>query len=340
MKINKSELLKALEIVKPGLANKEIIEQSTSFAFINGKVITFNDEICLSHPIAQLNIEGAIKAEEFYKLLSKVKKEEMEIDLIKNEIIISCGKMKAGLTLQSEIKLSLDQVAAPGKWKKIPNQVNFIKYLKLASASCGRDMSRPILTCIHVSKEGFIEASDNYQIIRCELGEEMPVDSFLIPASSAMIIINLRPNKITLSDGWVHFMTEENTMLSCRIFSEEYPDIGNLLDIEGIHIEFPKTLAEILDRATIFAKQDHIMDESVKITIGNKRIKVESESQYGWFKEEANVHFSDSPFTFSILIYLLKDILKETSVCTLSDNCMKFTGEGWSFITTLNEMKE
>jgi hypothetical protein len=135
-------------------------------------------------------------------------------------------------------------------------------------------------------------------------------------------------------------MTEENTMLSCRIFSEEYPDIGNLLDIEGIHIEFPKTLAEILDRATIFAKQDHIMDESVKITIGNKRIKVESESQYGWFKEEANVHFSDSPFTFSILIYLLKDILKETSVCTLSDNCMKFTGEGWSFITTLNEMKE
>jgi len=39
MKINKKELKEALEIVKPGLANKEMIEQSTSFAFLKGKVI-------------------------------------------------------------------------------------------------------------------------------------------------------------------------------------------------------------------------------------------------------------------------------------------------------------
>ena len=48
MKLNKADLQRALEIVKPGLANKEMIEHSTSFAFINGKVITYNDEISLS----------------------------------------------------------------------------------------------------------------------------------------------------------------------------------------------------------------------------------------------------------------------------------------------------
>ena len=69
MKLNKTDLQKALEIVKPGLANKEMIEHSTSFAFIGGRVVTYNDEISLSHPVEGLEIEGAIHAEELYKLL-------------------------------------------------------------------------------------------------------------------------------------------------------------------------------------------------------------------------------------------------------------------------------
>ena len=35
MEIKRTELKAALETVKPGLANKEIIQQSTSFAFMN-----------------------------------------------------------------------------------------------------------------------------------------------------------------------------------------------------------------------------------------------------------------------------------------------------------------
>jgi len=54
MKINKNELKNALEIVKPGLANKEIIDQSTSFAFMNDCIVTYNDEISVSHPVKDI----------------------------------------------------------------------------------------------------------------------------------------------------------------------------------------------------------------------------------------------------------------------------------------------
>jgi len=108
LKINKSNLQKALEIVKPGLASKELIEQATSFAFINGCVITYNDEISISHPVDGLELEGAIQAEKLYSILTKLKTDEIEVTINDKEIILQSGKSKIGLTLQSEIKLPLD----------------------------------------------------------------------------------------------------------------------------------------------------------------------------------------------------------------------------------------
>ena len=54
------------------LANRELIEQSTSFAFMKNLVVTYNDEISITHPVEGLNLTGAIKADEFYKKGEKV----------------------------------------------------------------------------------------------------------------------------------------------------------------------------------------------------------------------------------------------------------------------------
>ena len=66
--IKRAELKEALETVKPGLASKEIIEQSTSFAFMGDKVVTYNNKISMSHPVKGLDITGAVKADEMYQL--------------------------------------------------------------------------------------------------------------------------------------------------------------------------------------------------------------------------------------------------------------------------------
>ena len=117
--MRRSDLLAALETVKPGLSNKEMIEQATSFAFLGDRIVTYNDEISISHPVQNLNIEGAVQAEELYKLLSKLKKEDIEITTIDNELQIKCGRTKAGLTLQQEIKLPLEEITGKRKWKKV-----------------------------------------------------------------------------------------------------------------------------------------------------------------------------------------------------------------------------
>jgi len=102
MKIKKDDLKRALEIVKPGLANKEIIEQSGSFAFIEGRVVTYNDEISVSHPIKDLEITGTIRAEELYKFLGKIKEEEIDVNCTESEIVLKCGRATTGFAITNK----------------------------------------------------------------------------------------------------------------------------------------------------------------------------------------------------------------------------------------------
>ena len=334
MKLNKTELQRALEIVKPGLANKEMIEHSTSFAFINGKVITYNDEISLSHPVPGLEIEGAVQATELYQLLSKLKKDDIEITVEGGQIILkSSSRSRAGLTLQQDIKLPLEEIGDVGKWKTLPE--DFSRQVDFATGSCSRDMSKPVLTCVHVNKDGRIESSDGFCISRSKMEKAMPVKTFLLPASSAVQLGRLIPTKIAEGTGWIHFKTDEGTVMSCRIFEDEFPDIDAFLVVEGITVTFPKTIVDALDKASVFSKRDHFLDEHVTVVLQDNRIQVKSKSLTGWFEEELNMKYSDAPLSFDITPYLLRGILEETLTCVVCEDRLKFEGADWEYVTTL-----
>lgn len=333
MKINRQELLNALEIVKPGLASKEIIEQSTSFAFMGDRIVTFNDEISISHPVEGLNLVGAIKAEEFYGILNKLKKEEITIVLKENELILKSGSSKAGLVLQAEIRLPLDEIEKIDGWGALPS--NFVEAIKFTVHATSRDMSRPILTCVHINKDGFVEASDSNRVAFHELIKEMPVDTFLIPSHTVLEIIKMKPIKVAKSPNWIHFKTKEGTLISCRIFVDEFPDTKQILKVKGKKIEFPETVQEVLDRAAVFAKREQALDENVTITLEDNYMNIESKSDFGWFKERIKINFDLIPLSFSITPNLLVHILNKTKTCTISDTMIKFEADLWQYVIAL-----
>lgn len=337
MNVNKKQLQEALEIVKPGLANKEIIEQATSFAFLNGRVMTYNDEISISQPLEGLDITGAIEADKLYKFLSKVKKDDVDVDIKENELLLVSGRAKAGLTLMSEVKLPLEEVSKIGRWHDLPKE--FVRLMKFAMTSCSTNMSKPVLTCVHVTKDGFIAASDGYRLIQCDLKEEMPLKELLIPATSVMEMVKTDPIQIAEGNGWIHFKNERDTIFSCRVLDDKYPSIGDHLKVEGIQINLPKNITEVLDRAAVFAKREHLLDEWIKLTAENNRLKVRSEAAIGWFEEEVNMKFDHEKVEFSVTPYLLREIISETLTFTLGkeNNRIKFEGDGWVYISLLRK---
>jgi DNA polymerase III sliding clamp (beta) subunit (PCNA family) len=330
--IKRTELKEALEIVKPGLASKEIIEQSTSFAFMGDKVVTYNDKISMSHPVKGLDITGAVKADEMYQLLSKLKADEMSLEVQDNEIIIKAGKSTAGLMLAGEITLPLDQIDEIDKMLPIPD--GFLEGIRLAVQSCARDMSREVLTCIEV-KGDKLNSSDNMRLSVVKLAKAMPVDTFLLPADVVPLVLQMKASQIALTEGWVHFGNAAGTMLSARIFADSFPDVSKLLQIiYTVEITLPEGLLEMMDRATVFSKRDHYLDERVVIQIEPKKIRIKGESETGWYKEVAKCAYDGDVITFDMVPFLFKDILGKVNTCKYSkeQGVLKFESKEWQYI--------
>jgi len=200
--------------------------------------------------------------------------------------------------------------------------------------SCSTDNATPILTCVHVNEAGFIEGSDGYRVMKTTLPKKMPIPTFLIPATVVSTLIKMNPVKVSSGTGWIHFKTELGTILSCRVFEEKYPDTLDLLKVEGTEFTFPRTINEILDRASVFGKQESgTLSDDVTVCLEKNRIKISSQSETGWFKEEANIEYKEAKLEFNIVPSLLRSILSSVLTCTFNGRILKFIGESWEFIT-------
>lgn len=332
--MNKQKLLKALEIVKPGLASQEMIEQSTSFAFVGNRVVTYNDEISISHPIEGMDITGAVKAKELYKLLAKIDKEEIEITVTETELRLTAGKARAGLTFQQEITLPLEEIEKQGEWKLLPD--GFLEALKFTQFTCSQDMSKPVLTCINVRKDGLIESSDNYRITRYQV-KEMPVPTFLLPATSARELVKYEITEIAQGQGWIHFRTSDGTIFSCRVFEENFPDTEPLIEVKGTEITLPDSMNEALSRASIFSRETYTDTEFVQITLERNKLTVHGKNDTGWYDEMLRVRYKGEVLSFFINPSFLSKILASTNNCLLGDRVIKFQGENWLHIIALVE---
>ena len=166
MKIKREELLNQVSSVRPGLSQREMIEQSSCVVFKDGMMITFNDEVACSLPSC-LDIEGAVVAEPLIKILTKLKEEFIEITVEKTEIHIQAGKKKkVGISMDAEIQLPIDAMEIPKKWKKLPD--DFADAVHLVKRCAGTKETEFVMTCIHIHPK-WMEACDNYQVGRYKM---------------------------------------------------------------------------------------------------------------------------------------------------------------------------
>lgn len=333
------KLLRALELVKPGVSTKDVIEQANSFAFLENKIVSYNDEISISYPFEDIGFVGAVKAEELYLFLSKLKHEDIDIEITESELLLTAGKSKAGLKLQQNILLPLEELGKISAWEKLPD--NFVDALTFTHAAASKDMAYPVLTCVHIREDGVIEASDNYKISRFTLGEKMPCSSFLLSAAIIKELINFEIVAIADSFGWKHFKTKDDVVFSARIFEGVFPNIDNIIlgDKKAI-FTFPKTFKESLERAVVFSKNEYTAEKEIKITISDKKIKIECASEYGWFEEYTNLRYTGESIAFLVHPDFLKEILLQITTCCVFENVIKFIGADWEHFIRLYEMEK
>ncbi len=321
MRVNREKLLTALRNVQPGLASKDIIDQADCFVFHAGCVWTFNDRIAVCAQ-TQLDIEGAIVAEELFKLLTKLSQDEIEVLGAAEELILRAGRTKAGIRLQEELVLPLDEIKRETdegtKWSKLPK--NFAEAVGTCIFSAGKDATRPLLTCLSVEKDRIVSC-DNERLTTHQLDGKIK-KPFLLPADAAKDLGAYQVTHYVLTESWVH-LRGEAVCFSARIMEGDYPSVDFLLEAEGPEVELPEELPEILDRCGIFAKGEFIQDTFVSVRVSEGRVQISGEGPQGWIKESADCSYEGDAFEFAIHPEFLAQMISHVDSVIVGEAVMK-----------------
>jgi hypothetical protein len=327
--MNRQVLIDALAAVRPGLASREILEQSGSFVFDDGMVYTYNDQISISHPVPP-GITGAVRAGELYSLLTKFPDEEVQTEVTKTELVIQGKRRKAGVALQTEVRLPLDTLKGEKAWKPLPK--GFADGLKFCGMSVGKDMTKPVLTSIHV-KGNVMESCDNYRLGRWTLGESI-ADDLLIPESAADKLPAYAPTDYATSEGWIHFRNEKQVVFSARTFEGTYPDLSKLIANDGFTLELPAELPDVLERAEVLVKDE--IDGMAEIGLAANALTVKARGPVGWFEEQVRVRYKGDKIEFRIRPAFLREISGKLKTVEVCPGLLKFQGENFLHACSVN----
>ena len=337
MKVNRVALLECLKSVKPGLSNKLILEQSTSFVFQEGQVITFNDEIAVHAPMVDgWEFTGAVPAKELLAILERFKGEEVEITSpTDKELLLKSGKSRSGIKLESTISLPTGELKIPTEWKKLPE--DFRTGISCCIPSASRSLQQPILTTLHVTGE-FVESTDTNRLSRFWWGENSELgDGFLLPVETAVSLARFDMDSFWEEDGWAHFKNKSDAVFSCRTVSGDYMDLGPFLDIEEVGVlEFPEGLNDMLNRAGVFLSGAET-ENTVEVSIDTKGILlVRGEGEYGWYEESCRATWKGKEgVKFSIHPAHLAAILNNSKSASISESRIKFVTEQFTHVVAM-----
>jgi DNA polymerase III sliding clamp (beta) subunit (PCNA family) len=326
-KLNRQSFIDALSKVKPGLANKEIVEQSTHFIFDNDKVWTYNDQITIMQNF-QSGLKGAVKADNFFKLLNKIPDEEISMSSEEGKIKISGKKIKANIKIDPDIKIQPIPVAGINdkRWEDLPE--NFGEAIAFSAFSASRNMIRPELTCLYVTGE-YVIGCDTFRGTKYKLKSEMK-QTFLLPATAAIDLAKYNPYKVLVDEaGWLHFVNRESTTFSCRTYDIEYPEqIWKFFEVEGEEIILPEGFIDAVSRAEVLLTADFDLDRIVTLAIGDNQVICSSEGNYGDFEETADIKYDGEKLEIKVHPILLGEILKHLATVIVGDRLL-FKGENF-----------
>ena len=334
MLVNREKLLASLESVSPGLASRELIEQSACFVFVADRVCTFNDEIACSIKSPLSGVTCAVPAKPLMELLSKLPEDEIDVSLGGGKISIKGKGRRAEINVEAEVKLPVDAVEDPGEWVKL--DPDFLEGLTITAAVAATTKDANfVLTCVHIHPD-HLEACDNFQAVRFPL-KTGATEACLVRQSAIRHVPSLGMTEMSVGDSWIHFRNSSGLQLSCRRWQEQYENLDAILDCDGDSITLPGGLNEAVDKARIFSS-DNVETDQLYVRIKDGALLIRGEGSHGKYEEKRKVTFSGD-VSFMISPKLLIEISKRAQDCVLAPGRLKVSTGKWNYVTCLGAVE-
>lgn len=336
--VNREKLLTCLEAVSPGLTAKDVTEQSSCFAFKDGWVYTFNDEMSVRCPGAlPEDFVGAMPAKPLLELLRSMPDEVLTAAVVadghRHQLVFAgAGKWKqSGVLLDLEVHLDYKAVDEAKKWLPLPP--GFAEAVALVAECAGNDESQFLSTCVHVHPK-WIEACDDFQLSRWRIktGVDKP---YLVRHTALRHVAGLGATKFGFGPNWVHFRAKGGLQLSCRCYWDQYPNMSSHFEVDGEPITLPKDLAKAVEAAAIFT-DDNPESDHVRVDLKPGKLRLRGVGVYGWYNETRSLSAYNGPaIGFYISPKILSRLVQKYDACVMTADKLKVTHENYRYVTSL-----
>jgi len=315
MEVNRIELIEALTKIKPGIASKEYLEQSTHFILDNDFIISYNDEISISYPF-KIGVSCTIEEGMLYKLVSKMEEDIVSFELKENILRIKCGDVKAKLpvVIDSQIidyvnKLSDEHDKLD--WHALPK--DFIDAVKLCAFSASTDKTINMLSCVWVEGKDVL-SFDKYRASWYQMEKEVQ-DNFYIEADHITKIGGFEdPIEYCISKAWAHFQMGTGVVFSARlVLPDKLLDLRSKFDgfEHDTRISLPDNLGKAVDIVALAIEKREKLDQKITLEFGEDLIRCIGSSERGTIEQE--VHLDKSltcdPFAFEAAPRSMMEVL-------------------------------
>jgi len=335
MEFDVKELVRTLKMVMPGLGGKSVIEQANHFVFTPKRIVTFNDQICVSHPFPCGDITPfSAPSDELFSILSGIKEEEIEVTISEGKMKIETESTTAEISIKEEghifsnIKF-LDDIEITVR-EEIPE--GFIEGVKLCLFSVSRDITRGFLSCVSINEDSVL-SSDDCRISWYKMKGKMR--SVLIPLVSASKLIQYEVKQFIIDSSWIHFFTEDNVVFSSRILSDEFPECAEAFEVEGVNLSLPKEMKDAITSTSIFSEGMTELDRVISIDVKKGKISCKSENQTGKLIKKMKIDYDGPEFSFYANPFFMSQVLEHLTKITVGKSKALFSSGSFLHVMAL-----
>lgn len=329
MIVNKSFMVSILDKLKVGLLQKGVVEQYKYIIFDGEYIKTFNGKICVFFPF-KTDFICAVPSNELIRIIKGMHDEEISLEIINNQFIISSENVDSGLNTMKDVD-DCDMGPLPRLFR-LPE--DFKQALDLCSFCCSTDVTDP-LNGVYVKGDN-VYGSDDIRISHCKIGKELKFP-FLIPLESVLSLKDFNIIKYGFNEGWIFFKDLDGSFFCSRLIDQDYnEDPSEFFEFEGKEIIFPDGMKEMVEKVLVLVEGDSDIEKKINVVISEGKLTCKASNDKGWINTHVVVPI-DKDITFSINPLFFIQILNKVEVAVIGEDRILFETEKFKHLIALHQ---
>jgi len=335
MKINKSELLSALDIVTVGVNNNASITNSVgNILFYQNHLYAFDGRIVACTPFPS-DLEGYVSGPKFINAINACPEEFTMNTTDKSIVLTTESGVEIGLSLISQLEPTFIEMLEQyqetyenAEDTAVTVPVGFSEALGECAEFTAKDFSDGLLQCVLVSGDTMYATNKN-QIIQCTY-EEFPLSFLIYGTSAKKIAETTRIDTVCVQKDYIIFTFVDGGYCITQKVGDasEYPEIGQYFDTfreSGTLIACSDTYKDTLATMSKFA--DDKSTQVIHVALTENLLKVNMRNVSGWIKNDIEVSYEGEPQKFVVNFHQFLQSSKTGDDLIITEGAFFFCGK-------------